>query len=553
MEGTAAREPAGAQPGLYVRNATGLVRDAGGTDTVFYNWVAGGGVGLALVYNVYWALNSFPGVDLVAATLITVPIAFCAVIVFGLLAAAMPRSGGDYIFVSRILHPLWGFVSSWTGFISVVSYTGFVAWFFSVAFVSGSAAVLGEVSGISALTDLAGWAASTEGALVIGTLSLVVCCALMILGLKVALRAITVLAVVGLVGLVLSAVVLLINDQAQFVSQFNAFANPRMGSDNAYDAVVAVAGENAFAAVPAGSGAFTGTTLPAMVIAFYAVGYSIWSIYYAGELKGGRSRRQQLLTMFVPTVLNSIVFVVVIGLMFRTVGYEFLSASSYLWNWAPDAYPLTVPPYVNFFVSLLSGNDLLNAIIGITWVTWPLAMILLIMVGFSRVIFAWSFDGVVPAFLADVNERFRTPVKAIVLSFALAEAALLLMLYLQAEMLTFLAYGLLLALVFWISTAIAGALFPFRQRAVYESSQARWVIGGVPVITLAGVVLIAFVAFEIYTALTNAGLGVLDVAQGILVAAAVMGAGAVIFGASWYLRRQRGIDPSHVYREIPPE
>ena len=65
--------------------------------------------------------------------------------------------------------------------------------------------------------------------------------------------------------------------------------------------------------------------------------------------------------------------------------------------------------------------------------------------------------------------------------------------------------------------------------------------------------LIAFVAFEIYTALTNAGLGVLDVAQGILVAAAVMGAGAVIFGASWYLRRQRGIDPSHVYREIPPE
>ena len=96
----------GGDAGLFVRQATGLVREAGLVDTVFFNWVSGGAVGLALVYNVYWALNAFPGVNLTLATLLVVPFAICAVLVFALLAASMPRSGGDYVFVSRIVHQI---------------------------------------------------------------------------------------------------------------------------------------------------------------------------------------------------------------------------------------------------------------------------------------------------------------------------------------------------------------------------------------------------------------------------------------------------------------
>src|SRR6266702_8201122 len=144
--------------GLFVRKATGLVRSAGMTDTVFYNWVAGGAVGLALVYNVYWALNAFPGVNLTTATLLVVPFAICAVLVFGLRASAMPRSGGDYVFVSRVVHPVWGFLSSWTGFISVVAYSAWVAWFTAVAFVPAALGVLAKSTGNTMFLTWSTWA-----------------------------------------------------------------------------------------------------------------------------------------------------------------------------------------------------------------------------------------------------------------------------------------------------------------------------------------------------------------------------------------------------------
>lgn len=552
MADQAVESQAAADEGLFVRNASGLVREANVTDTVFFNWVAGGGVGLALVYNVYWALNAFPGVDLVTTTLLAVPFAFAAVAVFALLAAAMPRSGGDYVFVSRIVHPVWGFVSSWAGFISVVSYCGFVAWFTSVAFISGSAAVMGEGLGSEPLIEFAGWAASPGGALVLGTLVLLVAAGVMAAGLRFALRTITVLAVVGLVGLVLSAIVLLLNTNQGFIAAFNSFAEARTGEANTYEAIIATAAANGFVTAGPGTAPFFETTVPAMVIAFYAVGYSVWSIYYAGEFKGGRSRGRHLTSMFIPTILNSLVFVLVFVLMFNVAGYEFLGAASFVYNYVPDQYPLTVPPFVNFFASLLAGNAFLNVIISITWVVWPIAMVILIMVGFSRVLFAWSFDGVLPSGLADVNERTHSPIKAIGLSLVLSVIALWLVVNV-AEFLTFLAYTVLLALIFWISMAIAGLIFPARRPDVYGASPARWTVAGVPVVSIAGLVLGLFVLFEFLVVFTFEGLGIVDRGQALLVTLAVLGSGLAIFGISWVVRRARGIDPGYVYREIPPE
>ena len=39
--------------------------------------------------------------------------AFCGALVYGELAAAMPRSGGEYHFLSKAFHPSVGFVSGW--------------------------------------------------------------------------------------------------------------------------------------------------------------------------------------------------------------------------------------------------------------------------------------------------------------------------------------------------------------------------------------------------------------------------------------------------------
>ena len=40
-------------------------------------------------------------------------VAFCGALSYGELGAALPRSGGEYHFLSKIYHPLVGFLSGW--------------------------------------------------------------------------------------------------------------------------------------------------------------------------------------------------------------------------------------------------------------------------------------------------------------------------------------------------------------------------------------------------------------------------------------------------------
>jgi len=43
-------------------------------------------------------------------------IALCGALCYGELGAAMPQAGGEYVFLSRLFHPLFGFLSGWVSF-----------------------------------------------------------------------------------------------------------------------------------------------------------------------------------------------------------------------------------------------------------------------------------------------------------------------------------------------------------------------------------------------------------------------------------------------------
>ena len=44
-------------------------------------------------------------------------IALCGALCYGELGAAIPEAGGEYIFLSKLYHPLVGFLSGWVSFI----------------------------------------------------------------------------------------------------------------------------------------------------------------------------------------------------------------------------------------------------------------------------------------------------------------------------------------------------------------------------------------------------------------------------------------------------
>ena len=115
-----------AQPGapagsakLFVRQSSGLVRNVSVTNALFFNVAAFVGVGLTL-YPIFYSLGFVPvwkfGRHLQYAWAAIVAGIFCAVLalIFASLTSVMPRSGGDYVFTSRIVHPFLGWMESWT-------------------------------------------------------------------------------------------------------------------------------------------------------------------------------------------------------------------------------------------------------------------------------------------------------------------------------------------------------------------------------------------------------------------------------------------------------
>ena len=97
---------------LFVRNSTGLVRSASAVDATIFNAVISAPIGSTLAWSIFFTLVAFPGADpvgvLVIAAIINIPV----LIMFALLGASMPRVGGDYVWVSRILNPPLALISN---------------------------------------------------------------------------------------------------------------------------------------------------------------------------------------------------------------------------------------------------------------------------------------------------------------------------------------------------------------------------------------------------------------------------------------------------------
>ena len=117
---------------IFVRRSTGLVREASALDATIFNAVFSAPVGATLAIGVLWALSAFPGADPVWATIIAVVINIPVLIMMALLASSMPRTGGDYVWVSRILSPPLAMISNFAAALSAMIGATFWARFFPV-------------------------------------------------------------------------------------------------------------------------------------------------------------------------------------------------------------------------------------------------------------------------------------------------------------------------------------------------------------------------------------------------------------------------------------
>ena len=226
---------------LFVRNSTGLVRSASAVDATIFNAVISAPIGSTLAWSIFFTLVAFPGADpvgvLVIAAIINIPV----LIMFALLGASMPRVGGDYVWVSRILNPPLALISNLCMIMGGLLGAAYFAKFFSV-FALGPALVAG--GSLAHDNTLISWGNSFQtdkawilaGALVMVALQTYI----LIRGTKSTFRWQNGAFLIAMFGMVVTFIVLAFASKGGFVSNFNTL-NKSFGGGTA-QAVIATGG-----------------------------------------------------------------------------------------------------------------------------------------------------------------------------------------------------------------------------------------------------------------------------------------------------------------------
>src|SRR5579872_6984573 len=161
IERSGSAQRSDAATGLFTRKASGLVREMGLSDALGINASAISLGGVIVVF--ISALASFQQADLTWPIIVGFFLLLPMTLVYGQLAAAMPRSGGDYIFVGRILHPALGAAVGF-GLLILLAYgAGFSATFLGSVLLPTGLQAFGSAVGSSAISNASSAVSTNTG------------------------------------------------------------------------------------------------------------------------------------------------------------------------------------------------------------------------------------------------------------------------------------------------------------------------------------------------------------------------------------------------------
>lgn len=167
----------------------------------------------------------------------------------------------------------------------------------------------------------------------------------------------------------------------------------------------------------------------------------------------------------------------------------------------------------------------------------------------TRCLLAWAIDGVAPARLGDVNEKYHSPHWAILLYAVIGE--IFLALYAFTDLLGPLSGFVGLAIAF-VVVSIWSIFFPFVRREQFENSPIAWRVGGFPLMSLLGIIATAIVGYGFIRLTVDHTFSIkLNFTNGGAIIGVIL---AVIWFYAWKgYRKSRGVDIDRRYKEIPIE
>ncbi len=545
-----------AQTPLFVRQSSGLVREASVIDAIIFNAVFSAPVGATLAFGIFYALASFPGADLVTAILIAFVVNIPVCIMMSMMASAMPRTGGDYVWISRILHPAVAVFSNFSAAISALIGAAFWARSFAVLALGPALAVVGAVTQNNNLVNAGNAVSGTDvtgqwWTFGLGLALIIILAIAMSSGTKTSFRVQNVCWVIASLGTFLAFIALAIASRPDFIANFNAFAQPFTHSANSYQAIQNAATKIGF--VFLGNHPFS-STLPVIAIIMTFMMWNWWSVYIAGEFKSAGKLNRQLSVMLGALLWDSLFMIIGVLLLYHAAGEPFIASINALPG--SPAYVLPVLPYYNLMASIAANNSVFVLLIAISFLFWNLPAMFPNTFMPVRTIFAWSFDRILPGKLSEISERTHAPIPAIIVA-SLIVLAILAWSVLSTSFATLLSMGVLAGVVTILCVSVAAIAFPFRRPDLYRSSPANISIAGIPVLSIVAVLSIVVMIGLAYLVLAYTQLGIATPQLGPLPGFIFMGAliviGLVIFFVARFVRSRQGINLDLIYSELPPE
>ena len=533
---------------VFLRKASGLIKTASTTDVVIFNiGVVSIGIGIAGV--LFYGPAVYPGANLPIGIIIAC-IAM-SMIAFGMITwtAVIPRSGGIYPFVSRILPPPIAFMLSWAESLAWLFFCALAAFWIMTIGLIPMFTVLGIQTGSSALTDIGATLAEPIWTFAGGVFILMLAGGILGAGMRRYFLSQKIMVTIAFIGTFVLFAVMLFSSRETFIANFDK----AFGPDATYAGVIASGKAGGWA----NPGGFDfGLTMQASNWAFLPLVGAAFSIAIGGEIKSGV--KGQTVGMFSGIWVCGLFFLIGAVLGVSTMGYDFLGTVGYNslgFNLdaagAVTGQATPVLPWITLLAAVLGGSPVLTVIMSLGFIAWIWLWIPAMQSYGERAMIAWAFDRVAPNKLGTVSDRFHSPIVAILV--ATVVTTIFMYLFVYVAYFGTLVLFLLVGVVAWTIALAAGAVFPFKRPEIYaKSSIANRKLFGLPIMTVGCFLgFLAGLGYSVNMYLDE--FAVNAVGSRLVVAGGVFVSGLLFFYVMKLYRRSQGIDINLAFKEIPIE
>ena len=534
----------GADKRIFLRKASGLIRTASLTDTFIYN-LGVVSIGLGVGSMLFYGPAFYPQGNLIWGCIIA-GIAMM-MISFGFITwtITLPRSGGIYVFGSRILPPAIALTISLVEIVAWLFYCAIAAYWIVILALAPMFAGLNLLTGNETFLTISKTMLEPWATFLIGAAILLLSQVVLSYGMRFYLTVNKWVFIFAMASTLFLILVLALGSREQFVANLNELVGPSLGVPDAYNAIIASGKEKGW-----GEPGFDlwQTILVSNWPMLPLIG-AAFSIAIGGEIKS--VQRSQTVGMLGAVLVATLAFVITVWLAYQVFGFEFLGTA--VFNYLTASGGLTTPtdPALPLLTGILTKSPLITVITSIGLALWMWMWIPAMHTFGVRAVVAWAFDQVAPAPLATISEKYHTPIVAIT---ATTIVNLIFMaLFVFTPWFSKIVILIEAAILAWSVVLAAGIFFPYLRPQLYEKSPlAGKTVFGLPIMTVA--CFLGFIAaqFSFWTLFFDPNAAGHEPTQ-VMIVAGVFVFGLVFYYVMKFIKRSQGIDVTLAFKEIPIE